>query len=185
MCPAAPSWDLTYEQAMKTPKAYRHWVRRVETWVFRAQHYKPKSELALDLLDAVKGDAAAELENLPLEQVATDDGIELVVRQLSGFDEQHVLHVGRIMETYDSVKRAPNEVLSRYIARFRAAEREMKTAGLRIYDDESRAHKFLKGAMLRKEDQRYVLTNANYKYKFERIREAMVLLWPHDAPQHA
>ena len=89
--PAPPTFEPYYETIHKTPRLYRKWVRRVEMWKIRVKPYKPVCESALDLVDAIKGDAEADMEYLPITDLSCDDGIDKIVKHLATWDDQKVL----------------------------------------------------------------------------------------------
>ena len=182
--PAAPVLDITYENAMRFPKAYRRWVRAVEAWKIRVKHYLPLAEAALMLAEACRGDAALELEHVELSRLNQKDGIEHIVEKLAVFDEDRIQHTGRLMDNYDTVRRQPGMTVMKYTSLFLQAERDMEQAGIRVYDNESRAHKYLKGAQLQPADRRLVLTKAGDSYDYGKIKKAMLSLWPTTAPPH-
>eukprot|EP00974_Lingulodinium_polyedra_P119899 11172931-Lingulodinium_polyedra.AAC.1 len=72
--------------------------RKVEMWSVRVKHYKPMAEAALDLADAITGDAAPIVEDIPWQEINREDGVHRMLDALKVFDEQTVYHVGDLMD---------------------------------------------------------------------------------------
>lgn len=72
--PSAP--EYAPDNASRDPAVFRRWLRKVEVWRLRIRSYKPLSEAALDLHEAIKGDAFREVEFMSLDDINQDEGCD-------------------------------------------------------------------------------------------------------------
>eukprot|EP00971_Amphidinium_carterae_P272671 5411608-Amphidinium_carterae.1 len=73
------------------------------------------------------------------------------------------------MKAYEGLTRKPGELLKAYHARFQMAEAQLERRGLKGYQSEARAHKWLSGANLLPHDARNAISAAG-AYDVEKLR---------------
>ena len=122
--PSPPPFHAMFTDVYQKPQFFQKWVRKVEMWSVRVRHYKPMAEAALDLADAISGDAAPIVEDITWREINREDGIQRIFIAFSVFDEQAVYHVGDLMDQYDQFLRQRGETLLAMVARFEQLEQQ-------------------------------------------------------------
>eukprot|EP00971_Amphidinium_carterae_P325229 6455406-Amphidinium_carterae.1 len=92
------------------------------------QHWLPREEMALVLLEALQADAALLCQDVPLERLQKSDGIEHLFAQLAPL-EQPELHSRDARLRADS-SHAKRVIAKSYHARFLAVEAQLQRLGL-------------------------------------------------------
>ena len=150
------------------------------------QPYASKADQALLLYNALSGEAEQELEHLTLEELCTDNGIEVILNMLKAPMEQRAIFQKRkYLHDFEHMKRYNGEHLRAYINRFRRAQRNLKSVGVDTtgtYDNESLGARLLDRRGLTPEQQRMLLVGTQRSLKFEYLAEAMVLQYPDFRP---
>ncbi len=162
--PLVPPFHALFTDVYTKPQFYTKWVRRIHMWLVRARHYKPAAELALDLADAITGDAQPIIEEIPWRDLYQEKGVDTILDRLRVFDEQTVYHVGDLMDQYDQFLRQRGETLLAMIARFEQLEQKCQTAGLDIYKGTARAFRLLRIACMIPEHRRGILVAAGHDW---------------------
>jgi hypothetical protein len=186
--PVAPTWEASwnYEHCMRNPRTFEAWAKRLESWEMRIVKWVPRAEAGLLLQDAIKGpDATRIVDRFTNKELYKPDGIDKLREAMkSAFQPKSQMSVQQAMDSYEGVRRDVNMGIKAYVSRFLEVEKAMRDAGLKPYEDEARASKFLKCARLLPGDARNVMTQAK-GYDFEKIKDAMELLWPMRPPAHS
>ena len=167
--PNPPAFHALFSDVYQKPQFYQKWVRKVQMWKVRVRHYKPLAEAALDLSDAITGDAAPIVEEIPWRDLNREDGIECILETLKVFDEQTVYHVGDLMEQYDQFLRHRGETLLAMIARFEQLEQKCRAAHLDLYKGTARAFRLLRVSCLSPEHRRGILTSAGHDWDYPKL----------------
>eukprot|EP00971_Amphidinium_carterae_P047781 940900-Amphidinium_carterae.1 len=183
--PPPPALSLSFAQAASEPHAFRQWTRRVQAWQIRVAQWAPPEEHALMLLEVITGDPAMVLQEESIARLHQADGLQHLLTRLRVLEEQPVQSVGGAMKEYESIRRAPEELIRAFLARFLKVEQRMSRVGLTPFTDEARGWKLLHSCMLTGHDMRNVLTAAGNKYEFDAIRRALELQFPGVPPTHA
>ena len=148
--------------------------------------YKPPNEYAMDLYEAMTGAAARVVEYMPLEEIDHREGVANIVKHLSGaFVDSDLENKGVILSQYEQIRRSRGENLRDFVNRYIQAERRLLDVGIDIRttcDAEARGHRLLTKALLPSDGWRNVLTHAGHQYDFDRLRNAMILLYPNNKP---
>ncbi|CAK9075399.1 Copia protein, partial [Durusdinium trenchii] len=167
-------------------RAYTKYTKKVRIWELQMQPYASKADQALLLYNALSGEAEQELEHLTLEELCTDNGIEVILNMLKAPMEQRAIFQKRkYLHDFEHMKRYNGEHLRAYINRFRRAQRNLKSVGVDTtgtYDNESLGARLLDRRGLTPEQQRMLLVGTQRSLKFEYLAEAMVLQYPDFRP---
>ena len=175
-CPKAPEFDGDIE---KDVACLRTWKKEIKIWRMRARHHLPPNELAIDLLQALKGRAKREVENLDPEDFNVEDGIEKLIAVFEvTCKEQVVIRQSIAIKKYEELSRQPSQSITKYLAVWRDAESHLKSAGIMGYPDEVRASRLLEGAKIGDYARQLVLNSAGNRYDAEKIAEALATHFP-------
>ena len=148
----------------------------------------PIGEAALALRDAIQnssGDGFAEIEELSIAQLNTEQGIQLIKDGLKVFDKSRVVNIGEKISSYENISRKPGELIPRYAGRFRNAETESKRASLTVHEGEARGYKFLTSCKIPNYTWREILQFTHHRYDFDKIVLAFQGLYPTKPPPHS
>eukprot|EP00971_Amphidinium_carterae_P249615 4954620-Amphidinium_carterae.1 len=137
--------------------------------------------MGLVLLDSLQGDAGLLVQDVPLDRVTQADGVDFLLGLLAGMEQQRIQSYGSSMRAYETVSRKPGELLKSYHARFQMVEAQLERSGLKGYQAEARAHKWLTGANLQAHDARNAISAAG-AYDVEKLRVALDLMFPGSPP---
>jgi hypothetical protein len=173
--PPAPFFNA---DLAKDPKCYMTWMKKVRGWEFLIAKYMPRDEHAVHLFTAISGDAAGELESYEAADFAHDQGVADLTAIMDVFDDEYVLEKSTAIEQFERVKRAPGEGLRAYVRRFERTERMMCSFGIRKYDAEIKAHKFMNSAFLSQQVRNSILISTGHLYEMGRIKLAINVLFP-------
>eukprot|EP00971_Amphidinium_carterae_P090701 1795388-Amphidinium_carterae.2 len=157
--PQAPELNMSFEEAARDPSALRLWIRKVEAWQVRVQHWAPEEEHGLMLIERISGAAALLLQEVPLQEFAVKGGVEKVIECLRALDPKPVQKVAQALREYENLRRAPQELMRSYVARFLNAELKLKRLEVSSYTGQARARKLLQGANISQQDVRQVLAS--------------------------
>ena len=177
--PPAPKFS---PDESRDPAVYRRWARRVGLWQRRVHKWIPPNEQALMLYEAIEGEASRDLEFVSLDQVDHRDGVQFLLNLIKdGYDENPVLRKGHHLAAYEGIKRTQGETMRHYLNRYLRIESQLADVGIDVrhtMDAESRGHRLLHTSSLPPDVARAVITTAGHTYNFQRIKEAMLILYP-------
>ena len=174
--PYPPEFDGDVET---NPFCLRHYRRALHRWVRITKEFLPPNEQALRALDAMKGSAALEFEEVDDERYDVDNGIEVLLGDLEkNFGEKEIYRRGGVIREYETITRVQGESITAFIRRFRLVERKLQDAQVAAYPDESRAIKFLDGLRLDEKTTSHILLAAGNKYNFQAILDAVRMQFP-------
>ena len=90
---------------------------------------------------------------------------------------------GLVLDKYEHIRRQKGEHVRSYVNRYLRTERACKKVGVcysQMLDEETRGHKLLSTCLLPQDGHRNILTTSGHVRNFDRIKDAMVLLYPED-----
>eukprot|EP00971_Amphidinium_carterae_P101250 2003689-Amphidinium_carterae.1 len=180
--PLAPELTLSFEEASRDPSALRLWIRKVEAWQVRVQHWTPAEEHGLMLLERISGAGALLLQEIPLKEFATATGVEKIIECLRVLDPKPVQKVAQVLREYENLRRAPQELMRAYIARFMNAELKLQRLEVSAYSGQARAFKLLQGANITQHDTRQILASNDNEWTFDGLRKALEVQFPGVVP---
>ncbi|CAK0846122.1 unnamed protein product, partial [Prorocentrum cordatum] len=132
--PAAPTFSGGRRAG---PCCWGHWRDAVAAWKFRVKRYLPLAEAALQLRDAVAGEALKETISDPPMTWATQDVIERLVEVMrSPCGEEGIFHAGDLLAACERIKRGHGEKLHAYCTRYVRVERALEQVKINIADFE-------------------------------------------------
>ena len=174
--PLPPEFDGDVET---DPFCLRHYRRALHRWVRITKEFLPPNEQALRALDAMRGSAALEFEEVDDDRYDVDNGIEVLLGDLEkNFGEKEIYRRGGVIREYETITRVQGESITAFIRRFRLVERKLQDAQVSAYPDESRAIKFLDGLRLDEKTTSHILLAAGNKYNFQAILDAVRMQFP-------
>ena len=109
-----------------------------------------------------------------------ENGIEKIIDELRPhFEEKQFVSKQQALRNFEVIARKPGESLTTYITRFKTTEAMVKGAGVQQYiDPESRAFKFINTAKIDGRTRNTILGTAGHVWDFNRIVEAIKVLYP-------
>ena len=174
--PAPPAFSGDIEN---DPFCLRHYTRALKRWTTITKEYLPKNEQALRALDALTGDAALELEEVDDSRYNQNNGIEVLLADLSvSFGEKEVFRKGGLIREFESLVRLQGESVTAFVRRFRLMERKLQDAKIPQYPSETRAVKLLDGLRLDERATSQLLLAAGNKYEFQALVDAVRVQFP-------
>ena len=174
--PPPPSFSGDIEN---DPFCLRHYKRVLKRWTTITCEYLPKNEQALRALDALTGDAALELEEIEDSRYNVDNGIDLLLQDLSeSFGEKEIFRKGGLIREFESMVRVQGESVTAFVRRFRLMERKLKDAKIPQYPSETRAVKLLDGLKLDERATSQLLLAAGNRYEFQALVDAIRVQYP-------
>ena len=174
--PLPPEFDGDVET---DPFCLRHYRRALHRWVRITKEFLPPNEQALRALDAMRGSAALEFEEVDDDRYDVGNGIEVLLGDLEkNFGEKEIYRRGGVIREYETITRVQGESITAFIRRFRLVERKLQDAQVSAYPDESRAIKFLDGLRLDEKTTSHILLAAGNKYNFQAILDAVRMQFP-------
>ena len=174
--PQPPEFDGDVET---NPFCLRHYRRALRRWVRITKEFLPPNEQALRALDAMRGSAALEFEEVDDDRYDMENGIEILLADLEkNFGEKEIFRRGGVIREYETLTRVQGESITAFIRRFRLVERKLQDAQVAPYPDESRAIKFLDGLRLDEKTTSHILLAAGNKYNFQAILDAVRMQFP-------
>ena len=174
--PQPPEFDGDVET---NPFCLRHYRRALRRWVRITKEFLPPNEQALRALDAMRGSAALEFEEVDDDRYDMENGIDILLADLEkNFGEKEIFRRGGVIREYETLTRVQGESITAFIRRFRLVERKLQDAQVAPYPDESRAIKFLDGLRLDEKTTSHILLAAGNKYNFQAILDAVRMQFP-------
>ena len=141
--------------------------------------YLPKSEQALRALDALTGDAALEVEEIPDSKYFRDDGIEILLKDLEvAFGEREIYRRGGLIREFENLSRMQGESVDAFVRRYKLYERKLQDAKIAAYPSETRAVKLLDGLRLSEQATSQLLLAAGNRYDMDAILNALKVQYP-------
>ncbi|CAK9007520.1 unnamed protein product [Durusdinium trenchii] len=161
------------------PYCLRHYRRALERWCLITSEYLPKSEQALRALDALTGDAALEVEEIPDSKYFRDDGIEILLKDLEvAFGEREIYRRGGLIREFENLSRMQGESVDAFVRRYKLYERKLQDAKIAAYPSETRAVKLLDGLRLSEQATSQLLLAAGNRYDMDAILNALKVQYP-------
>eukprot|EP00435_Cladocopium_sp_Y103_P067421 s73_g30.t1 len=161
------------------PVCLRHYTRALKRWTTITHEFLPKNEQALRALDALSGDAAVELEEVPDDRYNHKNGIDTLLKDLGvSFGEKEVFRKGGLIREFESMVRVQGETVTAFVRRFRLMERKLQDAKIPQYPSETRAVKLLDGLRLDERSTSQLLLAAGNKYDFQALVDAIRVQYP-------
>eukprot|EP00971_Amphidinium_carterae_P119813 2373452-Amphidinium_carterae.1 len=157
-------------------------MRKVEAWRSRVQHWAPADEHTLMLIERISGAGAMLLQEVPLKEFATPSGVDRVFECLRVLDPKPVQQVAQVLREYENLRRAPQELMRSYVARFMNAELKLQRLEVTSYSGQARAYKLLQGANISQHDIRQVLASNDNEWTFDGLRKALEVQFPGAVP---
>ena len=183
--PLAPQWHYDKSDL----RAFQKWEKRVRMWVFQAKNYVPLRETGLLLYQSLKGELEEELEDAPVEQLFSENGVDYILGVVRKAVETRAVHVKRkVLADYQRITRAPNEAMRPFVNRYRRVERTLSTLGINVeqmYDPEARGARLLERARLSHQHQRQILIGTMQSLEFDTVKDVMLFQWPDHRPAPA
>ena len=174
--PQPPEFDGDVET---NPFCLRHYRRALRRWERITKEFLPPNEQALRALDAMRGSAALEFEEVDDDRYDVANGIEILLADLEkNFGEKEIFRRGGVIREYETLTRVQGESITAFIRRFRLVERKLQDAQVAAYPDESRAIKLLDGLRLDEKTTSHILLAAGNKYNFQAILDAVRMQFP-------
>ena len=157
----------------------RTWKRDIKLWRKRARFHLPPNELAIDLLQALKGRARREVEHVDPDDFDVEDGIEKLIAVFEkSCKEQMVVRQSVAMKKYEELSRGHGQSITKYLSDWRDVESHLKHAGINTYPDEVRAARLLEGAKISEYARQLVMNSAGNAYDPDKIAQALELHFP-------
>ena len=161
------------------PYCWRHYARSLRRWCLITSEYLPRSEQALRALDALVGEAAQEVEEIPDTRYFREDGIDVLLKDLeAAFGEREVYRRGGLIREFESLTRLQGESVDAFVRRYKLYERKLKDAKIPTYPSETRAVKLLDGLRLSEQATAHLLLAAGNKYDMDAILNAIKVQYP-------
>lgn len=93
-----------------SPFCLRHYRRALRRWVRITKEFLPPNEQALRALDAVRGSAALEFEEVDDDRCDVENGIEVLLGDLEkNFGEKEIYRRGGVIREYETITRVKGE----------------------------------------------------------------------------
>lgn len=180
--PHPPSFTGDIE---RNPTGFNHFARQVVIWQFQVRNWMPLSEAALRLYATVSGDAAEELADLPVSQIACDEGINNIMDRLCCAYHEPLLHrKAREIEELETMTRKADENLVSYVHRWNRTLRRFANLQIHPYDPQVEAHKFLSSARICASVRASIMTACKYEYNMLEIASAIRHIFPQRKFEH-
>ena len=113
------------------PFGWKLFLQKVRVYERRAAPYLPPSEQALALYQALEGRAAEQLSDVDLDEIDKPDGVNILLALLEkgGFKLDDLVQSGRVLQSWETIKRRPGESLYYYVPRFERAASMLEKYG--------------------------------------------------------
>ena len=120
----------------KNPKAFRHWLQKVDSFVEIAKHIIGDEEIGLRLHSALEADAAEYLEDIPAKTFGVPGGWRVLIQVLrEKFDERRMHKVGSAMKSFFKLQVDRSWTLTELVDHMDKSARLCREAGLAIPDE--------------------------------------------------
>jgi len=142
--------------------------------------YLPPREQALRLLAKVEGEAAQLLEQVPVNELACEEGVPHLMGVLRPhFDQRNVANVAEDLLAFENFSRRQGEQVAAGVTRFLTLEMRLTSHhNVQPLADPMRVIKFLRAMRLDERGVQSVLSSTGNKLEFDRVREALLTLYP-------
>jgi hypothetical protein len=155
----------------------------------RVRPFKPMNEAALDLYEAIGGEAFKDVEYMPIGELDCATGIANIIERLRPcYEEKEISKKAVLLNSYEALRRQRGEHVRAYVNRYIRVEGNLMDVGINVHatlPGAARAHQLLAKAMLPAEGLRNVLSTAGQVFNFDRVRDAMCLLYADNRPASA
>ena len=165
-----------FEPAERDPAALRRYRRAVDRWWRLAKHWMPRSEGALLLYGALKGEATKELEFVSLDRLEQEDGIDHIFELLEApFGERPIFRKGALFNAWERITRSPTESMRAWIARYERTARNLLDVEIDVrrgVDEESQGYRWLFRTRLSPECVCSILIANGQSYEYSKLIDA-------------
>eukprot|EP00913_Durusdinium_trenchii_P016249 g15271.t1 len=165
-------------EVKKNPKAFRHWLQKVDSFVEIAKHIIGDEEIGLRLHSALEADAAEYLEDIPAKTFGVPGGWRVLIQVLrEKFDERRMHKVGSAMKSFFKLQVDRSWTLTELVDHMDKSARLCREAGLAI-PDEILVYQFFEHSGSSMERQANLLLRTSGDYDWKKMKTAIELLYP-------
>ena len=162
----------------KNPKAFRHWLQKVDSFVEIAKHIIGDEEIGLRLHSALEADAAEYLEDIPAKTFGVPGGWRVLIQVLrEKFDERRMHKVGSAMKSFFKLQVDRSWTLTELVDHMDKSACLCREAGLAI-PDEILVYQFFEHSGSSMERQANLLLRTSGDYDWKKMKTAIELLYP-------
>ena len=176
-----PSLKLRTFDGSRNPGVYRDWKRESMT---TQMNYDLMNEQLAPLvylaLESGEGKPRELLDDIDVADLKSDITLKKIWQRLDAeFEPPLYEQSDEVLKRFERTRRAYGQSMADYLSTLRNNKRavERLDPGTQ-YSDVSFAHKILRGAGLRREEQRQVLAACGAQWDAERISSALRMLFP-------